>query len=265
MLTGATSPDNNPLTAVRVSGPQYAASFSLNADGTFTYVPMANPPSGFKDVDSFEIMANDGTLNSEPVTVTLNWTSTPVAQDDSYLLGASDQLSVSTANGVLANDFNPMQQIVGAQLVQDVDASIGTFTFNQDGSFNFTAGVNFHGIASFTYQDLIQIGNAVVPGTTAAVRLIASNAIGSWSFGACVPPNLPDDGAFRPATSQGFVWYNVINSATWPAWSQSQNFAWANNPPAGESPRGPLAAQKYDCCLAIYDFGCRGQYRRRAL
>jgi hypothetical protein len=67
--------------------------------------------------------------------------------------------------------------------------------------------------------------------------------MGSWSFGACVPPNLPEDAAFRPATSQGFVWYNVINSATWPAWFQSQNFAWANNPPAVESPRGPLAAQ----------------------
>jgi hypothetical protein len=179
VLTGATSPDNNPLTAVLVSGPQYAASFSLNADGTFTYVPMGNPPSGFDNVDSFEIMANDGTLNSEPVTVTLNWTSTPVAQDDSYLLDTSGDVSVSAANGVLANDFNPMQQIVGAQLAQGIDPSIGTLNFNQDGSFNFTAGANFQGIASFTYQDLIQVGNLLVPVTTATVRLIVSSVIAS--------------------------------------------------------------------------------------
>jgi hypothetical protein len=72
VLTRATDPDGNPLTAILVSGPTNAASFTLNADGSFSYTPTAN----FTGTDSFVFVASDGTLSSPPATVYL--TITPV-------------------------------------------------------------------------------------------------------------------------------------------------------------------------------------------
>jgi hypothetical protein len=101
-----------------------------------------------------------------------------VANDDTYILGANGQLTVP-GNGVLANDFDPMGKIVGAQLAEGVAAGIGTLNFNPDGSFTFAAGPNFQGQATFTYQDVVQIGNIMVPGATATVRIITSALIAS--------------------------------------------------------------------------------------
>ena len=59
-------PDGDGLTAVLVgSGPANAQSFSLNADGSFTYTPKAN----FNGIDTFTYRANDGAQDSNLVTV----------------------------------------------------------------------------------------------------------------------------------------------------------------------------------------------------
>ena len=59
--------NNNPLTAVLVSGPSNAQSFMLNADGSFDYTPVA----GFTGTDTFTYRANDGANNSNLATVTV--------------------------------------------------------------------------------------------------------------------------------------------------------------------------------------------------
>ena len=51
------------LTAALVAGPSHAASFTLNADGSFSYTPAAN----YNGSDSFTYKANDGS----------SWTRTP--------------------------------------------------------------------------------------------------------------------------------------------------------------------------------------------
>jgi hypothetical protein len=175
VLANATDPENDPMSAVLVSAPQYASSFNLNADGTFTYVPI---PAGFNGVDSFVIQANDGTLNSAPVTVTLNWTSQPVGQNGAYVLGASGQLTVSSAAGVLANVFNPMNASLTTQLEQGIDPSVATLNFNGDGSFTFTAGPAFQGESDFTYG-LIQAGYGLLLNRFPIVRILASRLIGA--------------------------------------------------------------------------------------
>ncbi|HMS55901.1 MAG TPA: SBBP repeat-containing protein [Fimbriimonadaceae bacterium] len=68
VLDNDTDPENNPLTAVLVSGPAHAASFVLNSNGSFDYVPNPN----FNGADSFTYRAFDGNLNSSPATVTIN-------------------------------------------------------------------------------------------------------------------------------------------------------------------------------------------------
>lgn len=55
------------LTAVLNSGPSNAASFTLTADGRFSYTPNA----GFFGTDSFTYHANDGTADSNVATVTI--------------------------------------------------------------------------------------------------------------------------------------------------------------------------------------------------
>ena len=59
--------EDDTLTAVLVSGPSNAASFTLNADGSFNYTPTAD----FNGTDSFTYKANDGAFDSNEATVTI--------------------------------------------------------------------------------------------------------------------------------------------------------------------------------------------------
>ena len=68
VLVNDTDADLNPLTAVLVTGPAHAASFTLNSNGTFAYTPAA----AFSGVDTFTYKANDGTVDSNVATVTIN-------------------------------------------------------------------------------------------------------------------------------------------------------------------------------------------------
>jgi hypothetical protein len=58
--------DGDPLTATLVTGPQHGE-LKLNSDGTFVY----SPDGGFTGRDTFTYVANDGTSDSEVVTVTI--------------------------------------------------------------------------------------------------------------------------------------------------------------------------------------------------
>ncbi len=70
VLTGDTDADSDPLTAIQVTGPSHAASFSFYSDGTFAYTPA----NGFSGDDTFTYKANDGTADSNVATVTITVT-----------------------------------------------------------------------------------------------------------------------------------------------------------------------------------------------
>ena len=67
VLANDTDGENDPLTAAVVAGPSHAQSFTLNADGSFSYTPYAN----FNGSDSFTYKANDGSLDSNVATATI--------------------------------------------------------------------------------------------------------------------------------------------------------------------------------------------------
>jgi hypothetical protein len=67
VLTNDTDPEQQPLTATLASGPSHAASFSLNPDGSFTYVPVAN----YFGTDSFTYSVSDGEKSDGPITVSI--------------------------------------------------------------------------------------------------------------------------------------------------------------------------------------------------
>lgn len=63
--------DNDTLTGIKVTDPAHASAFSFNpTTGQFSYTP----ENGFQGVDSFTYMVNDGSVNSNIATVTINVT-----------------------------------------------------------------------------------------------------------------------------------------------------------------------------------------------
>ena len=67
VLANDTDPGGLPLTTVLVSGPSNAATFTLNADGTFNYTSVPN----YNGTDTFTYRADDGIGNSNTATVTI--------------------------------------------------------------------------------------------------------------------------------------------------------------------------------------------------
>lgn len=139
--------DGDSLTATLVSTVANGI-LALNLDGSFTYTP--NP--GYSGDDTFEYMANDGHTNSSVTQVLIhvkNTNTAPLTHEDSYSMSAGGTLHVGPANGVLANDHDPEGDHLNAVLYT---ASLsGTFLFNADGSFDYTAPPGFSGDATFSY------------------------------------------------------------------------------------------------------------------
>jgi len=139
--------DNNTLTAVLTLSPDNGT-LTLNSDGSFTYQPNQN----FAGIDTFKYVANDGNLTSEEVEVIINIGQTndaPVSSDDSYTVNEDETLIVEAA-GVLANDDDPDNNSLTANLVSTV--SHGTLTLNLNGSLTYTPDNNYNGTDKFTYQ-----------------------------------------------------------------------------------------------------------------
>ncbi|WP_155948661.1 Ig-like domain-containing protein, partial [Mycobacterium sp. URHB0044] len=98
VLTNDTDVENAPLTTILDSGPGHG-SLNLNADGTFTYTPVAN----YNGPDSFTYTATDGSATSAAATVSITVTAvddTPVAIDDGFTTNEDTQLT----GNVLTND-----------------------------------------------------------------------------------------------------------------------------------------------------------------
>ncbi|MEK0343415.1 MAG: Ig-like domain-containing protein [Nitrosopumilus sp.] len=120
----------------------------LNSDGSFTYTPNAN----FVGSDSFTYHVNDGTLDSNIVTVDITVSSendAPVAQDDSYTI-SEDSTLVIVAPGVIDNDSDVDEDSLSSLI--DTSTNNGILVLNSDGSFTYTPNANFVGSDSFTYH-----------------------------------------------------------------------------------------------------------------
>ncbi|HYK00720.1 MAG TPA: Ig-like domain-containing protein, partial [Thermoanaerobaculia bacterium] len=149
VLANDTDPEGASLTAVLVSGPANASSFTLNANGTFAYTHNG----GETTTDSFTYRANDGALNSNTVTVTIAITAVndaPVAAPDGYTVAEGGTLNETAGTGVLANDADVDSSITAVLVSGPANAS--SFTLNADGSFTYTHNGSETTSDSFTYK-----------------------------------------------------------------------------------------------------------------
>ena len=106
VLDGDVDPEGDaPITAVLVAGPANASTFTLNADGSFTYTHNGSETT----TDAFTYQASAGGLLSNIATVTITITGVndpPTAVDDANTTTEDAPVSAG-APGVLANDTDP--------------------------------------------------------------------------------------------------------------------------------------------------------------
>lgn len=138
-------PEGATLSATIVTQPAHGTITMEN--GLFVYRP--NP--GYTGSDSFTYRASDGALGDvATVNLTVNPTVAPTPGADAYSTERGSVLTVSAAEGVLANDSDPDGS-------GDLTVSLfsgprnGTLQLNDDGSFIYTPRFGFHGTDSFIY------------------------------------------------------------------------------------------------------------------
>ncbi|MFO7611395.1 MAG: cadherin-like domain-containing protein, partial [Clostridia bacterium] len=89
--------------------------------------------------------------------VSKTWRRPPEAVDDTYATARNATLSVSTGQGVLANDDDTPGDVLTASLV--VGAEHGTVTLAPDGGFTYTPEPNYTAPDTFSYRARDAFGN----------------------------------------------------------------------------------------------------------
>ena len=184
VLAGDSDVDGNTLRALVVAPPT-RGSLTLNINGSFVYTPTAN----LNGVDTFTYKANDGLLDSNVVTVTINVAAVndaPVGVADSYSTNQNAPLVVPP-RGVLNNDTDGDGDALTATLV--TGPAHGTLTLNADGSFSYTPTTGYNGPDSFTYT-------AADAGLTSATTTVSLTVLpppprvpnSSWPIKIALPP-----------------------------------------------------------------------------
>ena len=168
VLTNDLDIDGDLLRAVLVEGPANGT-LELGEDGALSY----RPGEGFSGTDSFRYRADDGSLQSAPVRVTIRVASendAPVAEPDSYTT-PEDQALVVAAPGLLANDTDAESDTLSASLV--TSPQHGVVALSANGAFTYTPAADFVGEDSFTYQ--AGDGNSLSPPTVVTIDVTAVN------------------------------------------------------------------------------------------
>jgi len=150
VLGNDTDPNGDPLTAVKVTDPQNAV--TLNTDGSFTYTP----PPNFNGPYSFTYVANDGTQNSAPATVTI--TVNPVNDPPSFTLAGSN-----------VNATAPLQSVSVPNWATNISAGPPdeagqalTFTVTNDNNAAFAQQPAIDPAGTLTFQTLTQATTVTV-------------------------------------------------------------------------------------------------------
>jgi hypothetical protein len=152
VLGNDTDVENNPLTAVLVSGPSHMQSFTLNADGSFDYDPAAN----YNGPDSFSYKANDGTADSSDavVAVTINPVNDAPTADNVTTSTDEDTAKAITLTGHDA-DADTLTFTIGTGPANGTLGTIGAVTCLSGtctASVTYTPDPNASGLDSFTYK-----------------------------------------------------------------------------------------------------------------
>ncbi len=172
VLANDSDPDDDELGAECVSDPSHGT-VSLNDNGSFTYTPDDN----YFGTDSFTYVANDGILNSDVATVTLEIASVndiPIAEEDFYSidLDEDDVLNIYAHAGVLSNDTDVESEL---DAILRSDVLYGDLSLYTNGSFTYRPDAGFSGLDTFGYEAFD--GEAYSDLTTVMIEVLESSVI----------------------------------------------------------------------------------------
>mgnify|MGYP003321796279 FL=1 len=133
LLRNDVDPEENDMTTELASGPS-SGTVTLNADGTFTYIPIT---TNVFNNDSFTYVAKDASgATSAAATVTFNL-ATLIPVPDTYNLAEGALLQVAADQGLKANDVDSNNFSIDSVKVATAP-KYGTLTLNKaDGSFTY--------------------------------------------------------------------------------------------------------------------------------
>ncbi|MFO0454650.1 MAG: cadherin-like domain-containing protein, partial [Planctomycetota bacterium] len=146
VLANDSDQDADPLTVELLEGPENAANFALNSDGTFNYRPAEN----WYGTDGFRYRISDGRGGTSEGNVTLQVqpvNDAPISLENVFTVLQGSTLE--TATGVLNNDMDIESEPLIAILV--APPTRGVITFRVDGSFLYKPEIGFIGTDNFTY------------------------------------------------------------------------------------------------------------------
>jgi hypothetical protein len=181
-----TDPDADTLTATLITG---VSNGGLTfANGAFTYTPNAN----YCGPDSFTYKVNDGTVDSNIATVTIDVAcvnDAPVADDDA----AATSEDTPVGGSVTGNDT--AADVEGSTLTwtKTSEPANGAVTFGIDGSYTYTPNANFCGTDSFTYE--ISDGTASDPATVTITVSCVNDAPSADNDSATTDEDTPVSGS----------------------------------------------------------------------
>lgn len=162
-LTGS-DPNNDQLTFSQGIINATHGSVTINSDGSFVY----SPATGYSGSDFFSFKVNDGVRDSQDAIVTVHVgtsaNSPPLAFPQTINVGQNaefdGQLNALDMNG------DPLTFSPGS-----VNASHGTVTINEDGSFSYTPNNDYSGDDLFSFS--------VSDGTTSSTDALVTVHVGS--------------------------------------------------------------------------------------
>lgn len=155
------------------------------------YFGITGATGGLTELEQVRVVKLDATTETGEKWSVIGPNHDPVAVNDTYTVSANGVLTVSAANGVLANDSDPdgdtlticsETRVVGHDIL--LAPENGTLTMNRDGSFTYIPNAGFVGVDTFHY--CMEDGPACVEGT------VTINVTGGVGGG--VPPSFTANG-----------------------------------------------------------------------
>lgn len=178
VLGNDTDPENNALTAVLVTDVSHGT-LNLNADGSFSYLPAGN----YFGSDSFTYIANDGSNDSGPATVSL--TINPVNDAPTVTAGIDSVLTLPVNQYALdatVNDVDSMPSLTWS-MVSGPASVVFTNANLEDTTVTFTVAGTY--VLRLTADDsTTQVYDELsVTVQAAALAVINGDYVGNWYEG----------------------------------------------------------------------------------